>query len=88
MKTAAIAYGQKVGRSLEILVYAIPVVFTNVRELRVSLERRNYYHRVSMGYDRKLQGRVSALTRHSSLLCGGHRLGAIGSNLGEIDRLS
>ena len=35
VNSAAIAYGQKVGRSLKILVYAIAVVFTNPRELRV-----------------------------------------------------
>ena len=37
VKTTAIAYGQKSGRGLRILVYAIAVgVFENVRELRVS----------------------------------------------------
>jgi len=35
VNTTAIAYIQKVGRSLKTLVYAIAVVFTNVRELRV-----------------------------------------------------
>jgi len=35
VNTTAIAYTQKVGRSLKMLVYAIAVVFTNVRELRV-----------------------------------------------------
>jgi len=39
VNTTAIAYMQKVGRSLNILVYAIAVVFTNVRELRVHLDR-------------------------------------------------
>ena len=33
--TAAIAYGQKISRSLRILVDAIAVAFTNVRTLRV-----------------------------------------------------
>ena len=37
VNTTAIAYGQKVDRSLKILVYAIAVVFTNVRELRVQV---------------------------------------------------
>jgi len=40
VNTTAIAYTQKVGRSLNILVYAIAVVFTNVRELRVQRARR------------------------------------------------
>jgi len=35
VNTTAIAYIQKVSRSLKTLVYAIAVVFTNVRELRV-----------------------------------------------------
>ena len=35
MNTTAIAYIPNAGRSLEILVYAIAVVFTNVRELRL-----------------------------------------------------
>jgi hypothetical protein len=35
VNTTAIAYKQKVGRSLKNLVYAIAVVFTNVRGLRV-----------------------------------------------------
>ena len=37
VNTTAIAYGQKPGRSLKVLVYAIAVVFTNVRELRVEI---------------------------------------------------
>ena len=35
VNTTAIAYGQKIGRSLIILVYALAVVFTNVMRLRV-----------------------------------------------------
>jgi len=35
VNTTAIAYGQKIGRSLMVLVYAIAVVFTNVMRLRV-----------------------------------------------------
>ena len=35
VNTTTIAYGQKIGRSLIILVYAIVVVFTNFMLLRV-----------------------------------------------------
>jgi len=35
VSAAVIVYGQKIGRSLMILVYAIAVVFTNVMRLRV-----------------------------------------------------
>ena len=35
VNTTAIVYKQKVGQSLKILMYAIAVVSTNVRELRV-----------------------------------------------------
>jgi len=37
VNTTVIAYGQKIGRSLMVLVHAIAVVFTNVMRLRVYL---------------------------------------------------
>jgi len=40
VNTTVIAYGQKIGRSLMVLVYAIAVVFTNVMRLRVSNYKR------------------------------------------------
>ena len=45
MNTIAIAYGQEIDQSLRILVvlYAITVVFTNVRKLRVLCQYAKVY---------------------------------------------
>ena len=49
VNTTAIAYGQKIGRSLIILVHAIAVVFTNVMRLRVEVEISDYIAHTGTG---------------------------------------